>query len=85
MTWEIVVGIIALVGFVLSVMTPIVKLNSSITKLNCAIDTLNASNKSTEKRLEAHGRELDSLRERCTRHTEDIKAVNQRIDDLHRN
>lgn len=84
MTWEIVVGIIALVGFVISVMTPIVKLNSSITKLNCSIDALNANMRTTENRLEAHGKQIDDLRERCARHTEDILNINQRIDDLHK-
>ena len=41
MTWEIVVGIIALCGFGISIVTPIIKLNTSITKLNCSIDSLN--------------------------------------------
>ena len=38
MSWEIVLGLIALVGFGISVSTPIIKLNTSITKLNCSID-----------------------------------------------
>ena len=38
MTWEIVAGIIALVGLIISVVTPIAKLDDSITGLKCSID-----------------------------------------------
>ena len=43
MSWEIVVGIIALVGFGISVVTPILKLNTNIIKLNDSIDHLKES------------------------------------------
>ena len=36
MTWEIVAGIIALVGLIISVVTPIAKLDASITGLKCS-------------------------------------------------
>ena len=51
MTWEIVTGLIALVGFGLSVISPIIKLNSSITKLNCSIDSLNQNMARNEARI----------------------------------
>lgn len=66
MTWEIVVGLIALVGFGISVTTPIIKLNTSITKLNCSIDTLNSSMAMNEKRISKHGEEIDALDKRVT-------------------
>ena len=66
MTWEIVVGIIALVGFGISVTTPIVKLNTSITKLNCSIDNLNQNMATSNKRLDAHSKELDRHEHRIT-------------------
>ncbi len=66
MTWEIVVGLIALVGFGISVTTPIVKLNTSITKLNCSIDALNQNMARNEERISCHGRELDDHEHRIT-------------------
>ena len=66
MTWEIVLGIIALVGFGISVSTPIIKLNTSITKLNCSIDTLNKNMDTSNKRLDAHGKQLDEFEHRIT-------------------
>lgn len=66
MTWEIVAGLIALVGFGLSVMTPIVKLNTSITKLNCSIDSLNKNMARNEERITSHGRQIDDHEHRIT-------------------
>lgn len=64
MTWEIVVGLIALVGFGISVSTPIIKLNTSITKLNCSIDSLNKNMATNEKRITRHGEQIDELEHR---------------------
>ena len=66
MTWEIVVGIIALVGFGISVSTPIIKLNTSITKLNCSVDNLNENLENSNRRLDAHGKQLDNFEHRIT-------------------
>lgn len=66
MTWEIFLGISALVAFGVAVVTPIIKLNSSITKLNCAIDMLNASMAKSDKRLDAHSVQLDNHEKRIT-------------------
>ena len=66
MTWEIVLGIIALIGFGISVTTPIIKLNTSITKLNCSIDALNKNMDISTQRLNAHGRKIDGLEHRVT-------------------
>lgn len=66
MSWEIVVGLIALVGFGISVTTPIIKLNTSITKLNCSIDSLNKNMEVNEKRITKHGAEIDDLKDRVS-------------------
>jgi TolA-binding protein len=66
MTWEIVLGLIALVGFGITVATPIIKLNTSITKLNCSIDTLNDGMATNDRRLTQHGQQLDKLEHRVT-------------------
>lgn len=67
MTWEIVVGLIALVGFVISIMTPITKLNTAITKLTCSVDSLNNNMAKNEQRISNHGKEIDKLEHRVTR------------------
>ena len=73
MTWEIVVGLIALVGFGISVMTPIIKLNTSITKLNCSIDALNENSNESKARITTHGKEIDALDKRVTKIEEHLK------------
>ena len=70
MTWNIVLGIIALVGFILSISAPMIKLNTSITRLNDSIDVLKDSIERTEreskedrekiwKHIDAHDVEID--------------------------
>ena len=57
MTWEIFLGIVALIGFIITVMTPIIKLNTSITKLNIALEALQTSmNKIDNDNTESHRR-----------------------------
>ncbi|MBQ7821183.1 MAG: hypothetical protein IJ391_02755 [Clostridia bacterium] len=66
MTWEIVLGLITLVGAIISVATPLLKLNTSITKLNCSIDALNAGMKQNDDRITKHGMQIDDLEHRVT-------------------
>lgn len=66
MNWEIFLGISVLVGFGVTVATPIIKLNTSITKLNCSIDKLNEGMASSDRRLTEHGKHLDGLEHRVT-------------------
>ena len=66
MTWEIFLGIVALVGFSVTVATPIIKLNTSITKLNCSIDGLNENMRASNERIKSHGKHLDELEYRVT-------------------
>jgi len=75
MTWEIFIGISALVAFGIAVTTPIVKLNSSITKLNCSIDELNTQMAKSDRRLDAHGHQIDT-------NTQDIAILKERFEQL---
>lgn len=59
MSWEIFLGLAALVSFGVAVITPLIKLNTSITKLNCAIDTLNDKMARSEKANENLSSRLD--------------------------
>lgn len=86
MTWEIFLGIVALIGFAVSVGTPILKLNTNIVKLNSSIDSLkdsigNIDKKNTEEHAELwkHNDEQDTkingLTDRVGKIETDIKIA----------
>lgn len=83
MTWEIAVGIFALVSFLIGILTPLLRLNSSITKLNCSIDSLNEHMKTSKIRLDCHGNEIDLLKTKVAKTETEIESIKQRITDLH--
>lgn len=57
MTWEIVLGIIALFGFIVSIVTPILKLTKIMTELNFSVEGLkDAVNQMSIKNTESHRR-----------------------------
>lgn len=68
MTWEIFLGIVALVGFFVTVGTPILKLNTSIIRLNESVNVLrDVLSKSEMDNKEAH--------KRIWNHLDDIDAT----------
>lgn len=67
MTWEIVLGLIALFGFGVAVVTPIIKLNTSITKLNASIDRLNEKMVTSEEKVKELGATLADHEKRIIR------------------
>lgn len=89
MNWEIVLGIIALFGFITAVMTPIVKLNTSITKLNAALEMLQGSmnrlendNTESHRRLWTHNEAQDKViqdHESRINNIETTMAMNEKI------
>ena len=87
MTWEIFLGIVALVGFIISVTTPLIKLNSSITKLNAGVDTLQAAldrieeeNEKSHKRIWEHNEEQDV---KLTNHENRIVKIETKMEIMH--
>lgn len=52
--WGVVLVIIALFGFIVAVVTPILKLNQSITKLNVTLDQTNNIVKTIDKKIDDH-------------------------------
>ena len=73
MTWEIFLGIAALVAFAISVGTPILKLNTNIVKLNSTIEALRESvnridklNEEEHKELWKHNEEQDESMTKLT-------------------
>lgn len=61
MNWEIFLGIAALVGFMASVIGPIIKLTNTITTLSGAIDNLDKSVKDQKDGLEKLEQRLHDL------------------------
>ncbi len=62
MEWTVVAVIIALVGLVVSVLTPAIRLNTSVTKLSTLVDNLNAELGAMENsNSEAHRRLWNEL------------------------
>ncbi len=77
MEWTVVVVLIALVGLVISVLTPVIKLNTSITKLATLVDSLNSKLTANEaNNTDAHRRiwtELDE--QKGTLHEHDTRIT----------
>lgn len=78
MTWEIVLGIIALVGFVITISTPINKLTRVMTELRISLEGVKSSvEQLTTKNTESHRRlwehndmqdeRIDSIEKRTTK------------------
>lgn len=90
MTWEIFLGIVALVGFVISIVTPLMKLNTSITKLNNsvdvlkdAIDRIDNNNEESHKRIWKHNDEQDELIAEHSRKISNIEHTMIMTEKLH--
>lgn len=79
MTWEMFLGIAALVSFIIAITGPMMKLNTSITKLNDsvevlrnAIDKIEQDNENSHRRIWEHNDEQDDK----------INAHEKRINNL---
>lgn len=87
MTWEIFLGISALVAFTIAIMTPIVKLTGAVTKLSCAIDALSKrfdeKQEVTDKRLAAHGKRLDELDVRIAKNEQNYNNIKEKVEFFH--
>ena len=87
MTWEIFLGIVAVVGFMITVFTPLVKLTKAITELNVNMQNLGGAmealtNKNTEshRRIWEHNEEQDSKLEN---HEQRITKIETKMDIMH--
>lgn len=87
MTWEIVVGIITLFGFLVSVVTPLTKLTKIMTELTISVESLKEAikqmgDKNTEshRRIWEHNTEQDELLEN---HEKRITKIEYDMDKYH--
>lgn len=87
MTWEIFLGIVALVGFCVTIATPLMKLSKTMTELNVnmqnlnqAMNTLTANNTESHRRIWAHNEEQD---EKLENHEKRITKIETKMDIIH--
>lgn len=87
MTWEIFLGIVALVGFCVTIATPLMKLSKTMTELNInmqnlnqAMNTLTANNTESHRRIWAHNDEQD---EKLENHEKRITKIETKMDIIH--
>jgi hypothetical protein len=90
MSWEIFLGIAALLSFVIAVTGPMLKLNTSITKLNAsvdvlkdAIDKIEEDNEKSHKRLWDHNTEQDKLIAENAKKIRDIEHTMDLTEKIH--
>lgn len=87
MTWEIFLGIVALVGFCVTIATPLMKLSKTMTELNVnmqnlnqAMNTLTANNTESHRRIWVHNDEQD---EKLENHEKRITKIETKMDIIH--
>lgn len=56
-----IVALLALLGSMIAVITPIIKLNATIVKLNANFEHMMEGDKNRDKRIEKHGEEIDEI------------------------
>lgn len=87
MTWEIFLGIAAIVSFVAVFMKVARDLTSSVTKLTCSIDSLKErfdNNQAvTTKRLDAHGKQIDDHETRIVKCEERLGKTEEKVNYFH--
>ena len=84
MTWEIFLGIVALVGFMITVISPLMKLSKTMTELNVNMQNLNqAMNTLTSNNTESHRRIWEHNEEQASKienHEKRITKIETKMD-----
>ena len=90
MTWEIFLGVAAIISFIIAVTGPMLKLNTSITKLNgsvdvlkSALDKIEADNEKSHRRIWEHNEEQDRIIASNTQRINDIEHTMDITEKLH--
>lgn len=83
MTWEIFLGISALVVFVIMFMKIARDLTGAVTRLSCAVEKLDENQMRATKRLDTHGKQIDDHEKRITKNESDISNITEKIKYFH--
>ena len=62
MNYEILIGLLAFVGMIAGIVSPIIKLNNNITELRASLDSLKEIISELKDRITSHGREIDEMK-----------------------
>ena len=75
MTYEILVGLLAFVGMLAGIVSPIVKLNNNITELKASVDSLKDIIAELKERISSHGHEIDDMKVMLADHEARLKTL----------
>lgn len=75
MTYEILIGALALVGMLAGVVSPIIKLNNNITELRASVDSLKEIIQELKDRITSHGHEIDNMKVELADHEARLRQL----------
>ena len=75
MTYEILIGALALVGMLAGVVSPIIKLNNNITELRASVDSLRDIRLELKSRITSHGKEIDDIKVELADHEARLRQL----------
>ncbi len=75
MTYEILIGALALVGMLAGVVSPIIKLNNNITELRASVDSLRDIILELKSRITSHGKEIDDIKVELADHEARLRQL----------
>jgi peptidoglycan hydrolase CwlO-like protein len=80
MDYQILVGALELIGLLIVVIVPVIRLNSNITALTASVESLKDIIAELKDRITTHGQEIDELRTEVVSHEERIKWLEKEAD-----
>lgn len=80
MDYQILVGALELIGLLIVVIVPVIRLNSNITALTASVESLKDIIAELKDRITTHGQEIDKLRTEVVSHEERIKWLEKETD-----
>ena len=75
MSYEILIGALALIGMLAGVIKPIITLNNNITELRASLDALKEALTELKDRLTSHGEQIDAINIQLADHEARIKVL----------
>ena len=75
MTYEILIGALALIGMLAGVISPIIKLNNNITELRASVDSLRDIILDLKSRITSHGKEIDDIKVELADHEARLRQL----------
>lgn len=75
MNYEILIGLLAFIGMIAGIISPIVKLNNNITELRASVDSLKEIISELKDRITSHGREIDEMKVELADHEARLRTL----------